>query len=217
MLMDDTVMFTTSGWSMEQKLTLLMDNTVALHMSCHPVKSKFMTVNTSDTESFIINDITILYTDSYVYLGTLTSNAPLHKQMADHITLKKCHVRKFSSFLQKNSDVLYSIKKLVWNSAMSSTVVYSCESWWMENLRACTSYMASIQELLGVRPQTPNDTVCEESGLLSVQAFVKKCQVDFLNKVRARPDFETSPLKFMMDLAVHCCSPLGKYLISRQA
>ncbi len=55
--------------------------------------------------------------------------------------------------------------------------------------------------------------MCAQSGLLSVQAFVKKRQVDFLKKVRARPDFETSPLKFMMDLAVQCRSPMGKYLI----
>ncbi len=73
--------------------------------------------------------------------------------------------------------------------------------------------MGSIKELLGVRTQTPNDTVCAESGLLSVQAFVKKLQVDFLKKVRARPDFETSPSKFMIDLAVQCRSPMGKYLI----
>ncbi len=63
-LMDNTVIFTTSIRAMEQKLALVMETTVALHMSCHPVKSKFMTVNTSDTEPFIINDITILYTDS---------------------------------------------------------------------------------------------------------------------------------------------------------
>ncbi len=73
--------------------------------------------------------------------------------------------------------------------------------------------MGSITELLGVRTQTPNDTVCAESGLLAVQAFVKKHQVDFLNKLRARPDFETNPLRLMLDLAVYCCSPVGKYLI----
>ncbi len=95
MLMDDTVIFATSRKALEQKLALLMETTVALHMSCHPVKSKFMTVNTSDTELFIINDITILYTDSYVYLSSPTSNAPMQKQVADHMSLKKCHVKKF--------------------------------------------------------------------------------------------------------------------------
>ncbi len=66
--------------------------------------------------------------------------------------------------------------------------MYSCESWWVTNLGACTAYMGSIKELLGVRTQTP-DTVCADSGLLSVQSFVMKRQVDFLKKVRARPDF----------------------------
>ncbi len=77
-------------------------------MSCHPVKSKFITLNTSDTQPFCNNDITIFYNDSYVYLGSPTSNATMQKQVADHMSLKKCHVRKFSSFLQKNSDVPYS-------------------------------------------------------------------------------------------------------------
>ncbi len=31
--------------------------------------------------------------------------------------------------------------------------------------------------------------------------------------MRARPDFETSPLNFILDLAVQCRSPMGKYLI----
>ncbi len=149
MLMDITVIFATSRRAMEQNLALLMETTVALHMSCHPVYSKLITVNTSDTEPFIINDITILYTDSHVYLGSQTSNAPMQKQVADHMSLKKCHVSKFSSFLRKNSDVSYSINKLVWNSAMSSEVMYSCVSWWVRNLGACTAYMGSIKELLG--------------------------------------------------------------------
>ncbi len=42
--------------------------------------------------------------------------------------------------------------------------------------------MGSIKELLGVRTQTPNNKVGSESGLWSVQAFVKKRQVDFLKK-----------------------------------
>ncbi len=99
MIINDTVIFATSRWVMEQKLALTMETTVALHMSWHPVMSKFMTVNTIDMEPFIINDITISYTDSYVYLGSPTSNDPMQKQVADHMSLKKCHVRKISSFL----------------------------------------------------------------------------------------------------------------------
>ncbi len=36
MLMDDTVIFANSKRAMEQKLALLMETTVALHMICHP-------------------------------------------------------------------------------------------------------------------------------------------------------------------------------------
>ncbi len=74
-LMDYTVIFATSCWAMEPTLVLLIEITVGLHMSRDPDKSKFMTVNTSDTGPFIINDITILYTDSYVYLSCTISNA----------------------------------------------------------------------------------------------------------------------------------------------
>ncbi len=42
MLMDDTVIFATSRRAMEQKLALFMETTVAMHMSYHPVRSKFM-------------------------------------------------------------------------------------------------------------------------------------------------------------------------------
>ncbi len=84
MLMGDTVIFATSRSAMDQILALLIKTTVALHMSCHPVKSKFMTINTSDTEPFTIKYITILYTDSYVYLSSPTSNAPCKKGGRPH-------------------------------------------------------------------------------------------------------------------------------------
>ncbi len=53
---------------MEHILALLNETIVALHMSCHPVKSKLMIVSTTDTEHFIINDITISYTDLHDYM-----------------------------------------------------------------------------------------------------------------------------------------------------
>ncbi len=75
MLMDDTVIFATSRRAMEHKLALLMETTVALHMLGHPVKSKFMTVNTSDTEPFIINEIIV----QYCTLTNMSTSAPQHQ------------------------------------------------------------------------------------------------------------------------------------------
>ncbi len=71
MLMDDTVIFTTSRRAMEQKLALLMETTVALHMSCHPVKSKFMTINTSNA----LSSMTLLYCT----LTHMSTSTPQHQ------------------------------------------------------------------------------------------------------------------------------------------
>ncbi len=43
-----------------------------------------------------------------------------------------------------------------------------------------------IDELFGVRTQTPNNIVCAKSSLLSVQVFVKKHSIAFLGK--SEPD-----------------------------
>ena len=82
-------------------------------MKVHPHKSQFITVNTTDTESFKFGDTVISYTKTYNYLGTPISNQHISKQVNDHLSTKLRHIRKFQSFVTKNKDAPYTVKHKV--------------------------------------------------------------------------------------------------------
>jgi len=83
------------------------------------------------------------------YLGDLISNHPIAAQVKDHITSKAAHVRKFYSFLMKNSDCPYPIKYKVWSSALNSAILYSCEISLTNDLRSVeTSYNNTLKHII---------------------------------------------------------------------
>ena len=73
MEMDDSAIsllsISISRSSMQRELELAKVCTDHLYMELHPTKSKYMVVIASGKEPFILGDITVGYTDSYVYLG----------------------------------------------------------------------------------------------------------------------------------------------------
>jgi hypothetical protein len=214
LLMDDTVILATSRRAMVKKLKLLVESTKALkYTKVHPVKSKFFAINTNDKEPFVIEDIVISHTDLYVYLGTFMSDDTINQQVIQHIDKKQSHARKLYSFLSKNADAPFCVKRQVWDSALTFAILYSCESWWTRNLTCVQStYLATAKALLGVRMQTPSDLVYIELDIPSVQCLVKKKQIDFLQKVKNSEFFEKCPLKVVLNMARDCKCPMGLYL-----
>jgi len=182
-------------------------------MRLHPDKSKFITINCNkDTAPFIIDGMSICHTNWYTYLGTPVSGDALPTQINRHLTQKQCHARKFSSFLSKNYDMPFCLKRKVWESAFFSAILYSCETWFSKSTAPLTRiYNGSLRELLGVRPQTPSDLVQVELGLPTAQSLVQHRQLTFIEKLLSDASFEGSPLHFALDLAKHCASPMGKY------
>ena len=126
--MDDTVLLSTSRDAMQQKLTLSSRESEAIRMKIHPQKSKYMVINSNDRRLFEVHNATIDYTSQYVYLGTPVINAPLRNHVKAHIDLKQNHLMKFYAFLKKNADAPFAVKELVFQSALSSAILYGCES-----------------------------------------------------------------------------------------
>ncbi len=82
-----------------------MDDTVDdIDMVIHPTKSRFICVNSTDNEDFILDNVNICYTDSYTYLRTPISCRCVSEQVQLHPSAKSSHVLKFTSFLAKNCD-----------------------------------------------------------------------------------------------------------------
>jgi hypothetical protein len=202
LLMDDTAIVATSRQRMQEKLEILKRTTDQIGMTIHPTKSRFMSVNTSDCASFVLDDVVISHTNMYVYLGTPISPSSIKQQVDDHLKSKIGHVFKFASFLAKNSDAPFTVKKAVWESALKSSIFYSSETWLTEDLRATESiYMTTLKNLLHVRTTTCNDLVLTELGLGDAKSFIRQKQLNFIHKLISRSNYENSIVAKVVNLA----------------
>ena len=106
---------------------------------------------------------------------------------------KASHVMKFTSFLTKNNEAPFSVKKAVWQSALNSAIFYSCETWLTPDVKAAEStYMSTLKQLIGVRASTCNDIVLVETGMANAKNYITQRQSRFLSRLRSMDDFQDS-------------------------
>ena len=83
-------------------------------------KTNFFVINgtNADAEPLIVNDLIIGKCDRYVYLGSsVTSSGSVSSAVKTQAALKMPHVLKFVSFIKKNNDVPFAVKKRVFDAA----------------------------------------------------------------------------------------------------
>ena len=68
LFMDDTVIFATPRGNLHKKLFLLKEYTDKLGMVIHPSKSQFMTVNGTDTQPFVLGNMSVAYTNTLTWV-----------------------------------------------------------------------------------------------------------------------------------------------------
>ena len=151
----------------------------------------------------------------YIYLGSPITEGSIKDHVKKHIEFKRTHIRKFSSFLRKNRDAPFSVKKLVWESALNSAVLYSCESWLCNNLQVVEQpFVLSQKQLLDVRNQTCHDLIQLELACPGVKALIQEAQITFFQKLMSRSDYPGSPAQFAIDLVRHRGCEAGAYINS---
>ena len=215
LLMDDTVVLATSRQRMREKLLVLQRAATEIGMELHPDKSLFFAINAIDLSPFYLDfGVIVGYSDVYGYLGTPVSNEKISEQIKRHMKSKCRDVSKFSAFLAKHPDAPFSIKRTVWFSAVTSAVLYSCETWLTRDL-SCVNpqYRRTVKELLGVRQSTPTNLLISESGIPDAKAFIFYRQISFLSKLRASPGYQGSPVQKAIDMAVAAQSPMGRHML----
>ena len=91
-----------------------------------------------------------------------------------HVNNKLCHVLKYVSFLKKNNDVPFIVKRRLLDAALMSSLLYVCESWVGADV-TCVSklYIWAIKQLLGVRRSTSNLVCYAEAGYPSLPDMIK--------------------------------------------
>ena len=85
----------------------------------------------------------------------MTSDGTLSCPIIAHAQAKMCQILKFVSFLNKNKDIPFYVKKKMFEAALMSTILYGCESLLEGDLRPIAKlYNWGIKQLLGVRMTT---------------------------------------------------------------
>ncbi len=98
MLMNDTVLFSTTRHDIEYKLRLLKEYCQDYGMFVNNKKTKFFALNCSPEErrSFTVGGMVVDWCESYMYLGSIfTCDGSVSSAVANHARCKTAHVLKF--------------------------------------------------------------------------------------------------------------------------
>ena len=97
-----------------------------------------------------------------------------------HAKEKICHVLQFVSFLRKNNDIPFAVKRRVCDAALMSSLLYGCESCIGEDMKPMAKlYHWCLKQLLGVRKCTCNDVCYAESRYPPLKDLIKTKQHTF--------------------------------------
>ena len=105
-----------------------------------------------------------------------------------------------ASFLQKNNDFPFVIKKRVAEICLFSSILYGCETWYCSsygNLEIL--YMGIIKSLLAVRKTSCNDLCLIECDMPTLKAAIRHRQHKYLRK-KLIDAHDESPLRFAINL-----------------
>ena len=187
-------------------------------MKVNHTKTKFFVVNGSNVEkeSLLVDDLVVEWCDKYVYLGSpFTADVSFSSSaVRAHATPNIPHVLKFVSFLKKNNDIPFFVKRRVLDAALMSALLYGCESWLTADLKPITSlYNRCLKELLGVRRSTCNEVCYIEAGYPPLQQIVMNKQHIFFRKMwLQRSNLVDDPLMFAMNLVLSSTSPTSRLI-----
>ena len=173
-------------------------------MKINQSKTKFFVINSSerDREPMVVNGLRVEWCHTYTYLGSpFTSDGCVSSSIKEHANIKISHVLKFVSFVNKNNDVPFVVKRRVFEAALMSSLLYGCESWVNADLKPIVKlYNWCLKQLLGVRKNTCNDVCYAESGFPPVQDLIKVKQHKFFHKMwQERSEYTDDPLVFAIN------------------
>ena len=141
-----------------------------------------------------------------------TCDGAVNSSVKQHAKSKLCHVIKFVSFIKKNNDVPFIVKRRVFDAALMSSLLYGWESWVGADLRPVIKlYNWAIKELLEVRKSTSNIVCYAELGYSSLPDLVRLRQHKFFSKMWAeRNNMNDDPLNFAMNTVISMNTHVGR-------
>ena len=168
-----------------------------------------------------VPDYIISYCNQYVYLGSpFPDDGSPSTAIKLHGNNKMCHVLKFISFVNRNNDIPFVVKKKVFDAAVTSSLLYACESWMNGNIKPIEKqYNWCIKQLLGVRKTTNNNACMVELGLPPLRALIEAKQRTFSSQTRqhffGRGQRFGSAVKYLAPDLIVAIEELGVKVLAR--
>ena len=101
--------------------------------------------------------------------------------MSLHEPANESHLNKFAIFCAANSNMPYAYKLMVFNAAMTSSLLYSTETWLTKHpKKLIAQYNRALKCLLGVRKFTSPELCMIESGIPPVLDVIAKRRRKFI-------------------------------------
>ena len=207
MFMDDTALVSTSKECIIERFKKCQELCDEYGMPINQIKTKFMAINKlkGDDISIKSNNITVEYCSSYLYLGAqITDDGRYHTAINLHVKDKMKHIIKYYSFLNRNPDLPFKIKKRVAEACLISSLSYGTETLLCEtygNLER--AYMRIVKSLLFVRESTCNDVCLVGRGMMSLKSQIKLRRDKFIKK-QFQSLHENDPLKRPSEISLVC-------------
>ena len=219
MLMDDTVILSTTKQAAMEKVRILLEFCEASGMKVNTGKTKVMVINgdQEDSHPLEVNNISIDQCDSYTYLGSIyTRDGSCTGAVKKHLQAKMTHVLKFEAFVRQNSDMPFPAKRRVFTAALMSAILYGGESWLSQASCGLASpiYAACVRALLGVRKTTAADLCLAEAELPTSTCRIQEMQYKCLRKlIDERNNAEDDPFGIVWRLVnENPKTPCAKYI-----
>ena len=163
----------------------------------------------------MVGGLKVEWCSTYTYLGSpFTSDGCVSSAVKEHAMMKMCHVLKFVSFVNKNNDIPFVVKRRVFEAALMSSLLYGSESWLNANLKPIVKlYNWCLKQLLGVRKNTCNDISYVESGFPPVGDLVKYNQHRFFHSMwQERCEYTDDPLVFVINVVRNSNTVTGRLI-----
>jgi hypothetical protein len=204
LLMDDTVLLATSRNLCIRKINTLLEFCNDSGMSLNQKKTMFMVINgnTADRQPIACSGSDIQNTNHYVYLGAhFTQDGKLSSVIERHAQDASKQVNKFAIFVRNNPTMPFVLKRRVFEAALTSSILYSSETWLSANVKTVAMhYTTALKRLLGVRTTTTNILCYLESGHGELHSVILKRQIQFVHNFSLRSS-NNEPLAHALDLA----------------
>ena len=194
LLMDDTVILATNREMCEAKLKIVIQYCQEFGMSMNTKKTKFFVINGNERDKapFEIDGIKIDYICKYLYLGAwFTDSGKISDVIALHEKSNQATINKFSIFCAANKQMPFKYKKLVFEAAVTASLLYSAESWFTDSIKPIEQqYNQLVRCLLGVRRNTSIDLCLIESGITPIRHVLTNRRATFIKSKLLENDSE---------------------------